>query len=207
MTAVSVLGAVDVAEIEDYPVARDVRLDSHSWIPWYRQRWLNSSMRLMGRPECRALYRDLIDMAFDHTPVGTLPDDVAQLARMCQVAESDFRGLCALEYGPLHKWRPCLSEGERRLMHPVVLDTVLEALSRRADNRARNEAANTRKRLQRLRVAVGAYSVELAQNDQAIRWMDEWLVKQEVGQRSAAWVERAMAAWSERMLDRGLRAR
>lgn len=38
---------------------------------WERRRWLNSDMRLKGTPECRALYFDLINIAYDNSPIGT----------------------------------------------------------------------------------------------------------------------------------------
>ena len=65
-------------------------------------------------------------------------------------------------------------------MHPVVLDMLIEAVSRKEDNRAKMEAANTVKRVQRLRTTVAGLHAEMAKNDAAVKWMDEWLVKQGV---------------------------
>ncbi len=192
---------VETRDLEDYPLGREDRLDSHYFLPWERRRWLNSEMRLKGPPECRAIYFDLICASYDQAPVGTLPDDVEQLAKLAQVPEGHFRALCALEYGPLYKWRPCLSEGERRIYHPMVLRTVLEALSRREDNRARNDAANAKKRRQRLRGQLAGYTPELAKNDAALRFIDEWLLAEGCEYRTASWVERGMAAWSNHILD------
>ena len=53
------LALVDMSEIEEYPLTRDDRLNSHFFMVWERRRWLNSDMRLKGRAECRALYFDL----------------------------------------------------------------------------------------------------------------------------------------------------
>ena len=195
---------VSVDDLPDYPLTSDDRLDSHYFMVWERRRWLNSDMRLKGTPECRALYFDLTNIAYDHSPVGTLPDDMDALAKMIFVDASHFKALCALEYGPLHKWTRCLCEGgEMRLMHPMVLKSLTEAVARKEDNRARNEAANTAKRLQRLRITVAGYQADLAKNDAAVRWMDEWLAKEGCTYRGGEWIERAMSAWSNHMFDLG----
>lgn len=188
-------------DLPDYPFGAQDRLDSHYFVPWERRRWLNSDMRLRGTPECRALYFDLLNIAYDQSPIGTLPRDLDVLAKMLFVPEHHFTALCALPYGPLHNWRPCRCGSDIRLMHDFVVQTLLEAVSRREDNRARMEAANTQKRLQRLRSTVAGYQAELAKNDAAIKWMDAWLGEQGCEYRSASWVERAMQAWSNHMFD------
>lgn len=201
----SSLSLIPVDELEEYPFGRDVRLDSHHFMAWEHRRWLNSGMRLMGTPECRAIYFDLICVSFQQAPVGTLPDNLDQLAKLALVTEAHFRALCRLEYGPLHNWRPCLSAGERRLWHPQVHQTVAEAVARKETNRARNEAANAQKRRERLTILVAGLNGDLAKNDAAIHWMDQWLVDQGCGYRKQVWVERAIASWSDHMLSLGLR--
>jgi len=191
----------DAADLPEYPIDRGTRLDSHHFMPWQRQRWLNSSMRLKSMPECRAYYFDLINVAFDQSPIGTLPDDMEQLAKLALCPENDFRKLCDLEFGPLHLWRPCLSEGEVRLMHPHVLLAVQDAIARKEDNRARNEAGNARQRQRRLRSAVAGFAADLARNDAAILWMDDWLNAESVGYRSALEIERAIRAWNNHAID------
>lgn len=197
------LALVDMSEIEEYPLTRDDRLNSHFFMVWERRRWLNSDMRLKGRAECRALYFDLINIACDQSPVGTIPNDMEVLAKLLMISESEFKTLCQLEYGPLHKWRPCRCGDEVRLMHPVVLDMLIEAVSRKEDNRAKMEAANTVKRVQRLRATVAGLQTELSKNDAAVKWMDEWLLKQSVGYRNTSWVEQAMMAWADHRMDLG----
>ncbi|WP_372993865.1 hypothetical protein [Sulfitobacter sp.] len=195
------LALVDTSEIEEYPLTRDDRLNSHFFMVWERRRWLNSDMRLKGRAECRALYFDLINIACDQSPVGTIPNDMEVLAKLLMISESELKTLCQLEYGPLHKWRPCRCGDEVRLMHPVVLDMLIEAVSRKEDNRAKMEAANTVKRVQRLRSTVAGLQTEMSKNDAAVKWMDEWLVKQGVGYRNTSWVEQAMMAWADHRMD------
>ncbi|MDJ0631086.1 MAG: hypothetical protein QNJ44_22705 [Rhodobacter sp.] len=191
----------DGQDLPDYPFTAADRLDSHWFVPWERRRWLNSDMRLKGTPECRALYFDLINIAYDQSPIGTLPTDNAVLAKLLFVPESHFAQLCGMAYGPLHKWRRCRCEGEVRLMHDFVLHTLLDAVSRREDNRARMEAANRQKRLQRLRSTVAGLHTDLARNDAAMRWIDDYLTAEGCEYRSTTWVERAIGAWSTHIFD------
>jgi hypothetical protein len=204
MTGRASLAPVAADDLPVYPLTIDDRLDSHSWVVWERRRWLNSGMRLRGTPECRALYLDLIWIAFDQSPMGTLPDDDAMLAKILMVELGYFQQLRVLEYGPLHNWTRCLCGDEVRLMHPVVLATVQEAVSRREDNRARNEAANLKKRLQRLRSNIQTYAPEIAKDDGAVLWIDGWLTDQGCTWRSAEWHQRGLTAWVDHMRRRGM---
>ncbi|GAA6190877.1 hypothetical protein [Phaeobacter sp. NW0010-22] len=201
------LSPVSVDDLPIYPLRVEDRLDSHFFMVWERRRWLNSDMRLKGTPECRALFFDLINIAYDNSPVGTLPDDLDVLAKLVFVEPGHFKALCGLTYGPLHKWTRCLCDGDEvRLMHPMVLRSLTEAVSRKEDNRARMEAANIVKRLQRLRATVAGLHLDLSKNDAAIKWMDEWLNDQGCGYRNTSWVERSILAWSDHRLDLGRRS-
>lgn len=206
MTAQTGFRIVETGELEEYPISREDRLDSHFFMAWERRRWLNSDMRLKGTPECRALYFDLINIAYDSSPVGTLPNDLDLLAKLVFAEPSHFRALCKLEYGPLHRWEPCLCDGgEVRLMHRQVLSSLTNAIARKEDNRARMESANISKRLQRLRQTVAGLHLELSKNDAAIRWIDEWLTNQGCTYRTTTWIERAVMAWTGHVHDLGRR--
>ena len=198
---------VETEDLPEYPFGAEDRLDSHYFITWERRRWLNSAMRLKGTPECRALHFDLICICYDQQPMGTLPDDMDLLAKLLMVERGHFEALCQLPYGPLHNWSRVRCDGEVRLMHRFVYHTLTEALARREDNRARMEAANASKRRQRLRTTLAGYSKDLAQNDAAVRWIDEWFDKQGCAYRSAEWIERGVRAWSDHALDLGMRRR
>ncbi|WP_320178109.1 hypothetical protein [Roseovarius pacificus] len=188
---------IDGGELPPYPLDHTDRLDSHYFVSWERRRWLNSDMRLRGTPECRALYLDLIWISYDQSPLGTLPNDKVMLAKLLMVDRDHFEVLCRLDFGPLHRWTPCQCGAEVRLYHPFVLHTLKEAIARREDNRARNEAANRAKRMQRLREKVAGYHPDLAKNDAAILWMDGWLEDQGAAYRTSGWIERAIRAWSD----------
>ena len=122
---------IDSGELPEYPLSADERLDSHYFMAWERRRWLNSDMRLKGTAECRCYYFDLINIAYDQSPVGTLPLDRAVLAKLCHVDQSHFEALCRLDYGPLHRWTPCLCDGEVRLIVRRDGDRVVAPRSRR----------------------------------------------------------------------------
>ena len=203
----TMLEVYDGGELPLYPLGAEDRLDSHYFMVWERRRWLNSDMRLKGSPEARALYFDLINIAYDQSPVGTLPDDMDVLAKMLFVAPEHFRNLCRLPYGPLHKWMRCQCEGEVRLMHPTVLKSLTEAISRKEDNRAKNEAANAATRRRRLRNTLSGYVADLAKNDAAVLWIDDWLIQEGCEYRSSSWIERGLQAWSDHVLELGIRRR
>lgn len=191
------LPPVSIDDLPEYPLTVEDRLDSHYFMTWERRRWLNSEMRLRGTPECRAYFFDLINISYDQAPLGTLPDDLDLLAKLLLVDPAHFKQLCKLDFGPLHKWTRVRCEGEVRLMHGMVLRSLQEAVARREDNRAKNDAANAAKRLQRLRVTVAGYSKDLAANDAAVRWIDEWMLKEGCEYRTASWVERGISRWTD----------
>lgn len=199
------LAAID--DLDEYPLSAEDRLDSHYFMPWERRRWLNCDMRLKGTAECRAYYFDLINISYDQSPIGTLPSDMSVLAKMLFVDRDQFEQLCRLEFGPLHKWRRVRCDGEIRLMHPMVFRTLTDAIARKEDNRAKNDAANAAKRLMRLRSAMAGYNADLAANDAAVRWIDEWLVKEGCEYRSATWIERGISNWSEHAIELAMKSR
>lgn len=193
-------------DLPDYPVSAEERIDSHYFIAWERRRWLNSDMRLKARPECRALYFDLICISYEQSPLGTIPTDTEVLSKLLHVDQAYFKDLCRHEYGPLHGWYPVRCDtDEVRYAHRFVTKVLVDAITRKEDNRAKTEAANVSKRLQRLRGTVGGLHAELAKNDAAILWMDKWLNDQNVSYRSVDWIEKAIHAWSNHALDAGLR--
>ena len=195
------LSAVDVGDLDVYPLSEEERIDSHRFIPWEHRRWLTSDMALNGAPECRAYYFDLICHSLNHTPPGTLPTDLDLLARLLRVDAKHFSQLCRLDFGPLHNWRPCRCGDKLRLYHPTVLRVLTEAMARREDHRARSEAAVVAKRQLRLRQALAGYHSDLAKNDAAVLWVDQWLIEQGCGYRAASWIEKAIQAWTTHMLD------
>lgn len=187
---------VSADDLPEYPFGNDDTLETHFFIALRHREWLNGDMRLRGLEECRALYFDLICICQDQKPIGTLPAEPEVLAKLLLIDVARFKRLCEGKYGVLHRWEPCLCGDQVRLMHPDVVERLVEAFSRKADNRARNDAANASKRRLRLRNTVGGFHADLAQNAGAILWMDDWLVAQGVQYRDADQIQRAIAAWT-----------
>ncbi|RRH70022.1 hypothetical protein [Falsigemmobacter faecalis] len=188
------LVAISTAEIEEYPIARETRLDGHSFIKWQHIRWLSSKTFKLCSWEVQGMARALFDLSQLESPVGTLPDDDAELAHMLRVDTSRMADLRRSEYGPLRNWRPCLSEGERRLMHPVVLAQVQDALERREIHELSKEDKATYQRLKRLREALKSLGLagEVLEDERLIGRMDEWLKQTCKGNRRMPHYEAAI---------------
>ena len=188
-------------DLPEYPFGVEDRLDAHWFFVWERRRWLNSDMGLSGDWDCKAMFFDLINHAYDQSPIGSLPFDMDKLARLIRVDATRFRTLADRPYGPLHNWYPCRCGDDIRLMHDTVVRSLTEGFARRDDNRARNEAANAAKRIQRLRITLASIDRPLSEMDHAVRWIDEWLVDQGCTKRVATWIEKAIRAWMEHRRD------
>jgi hypothetical protein len=190
----------DGGGIPPYPFACDLRLPTHHFFTFEHRRWLNSRLRLMGEPEVRAFAIDLYSICQDQTPVGTLPKDRREIARLLHLSTERFDTLCRHEIGPLYGWFVCDCEGVHRFAHPVVLEMIGEALERQKSARDRSAAGNRRKRLSRLAgqmQKMGAPS-GMYSNPAIIEWVDEWLEERCDGNRTATWLEKAMEAHSHR---------
>lgn len=154
MTRPAPIALVETAQLEEYPIDRDTRLDGHAFIKWHHIRWMSSKTFRRASWEVQGMARALFDLSQLQCPVGTLPDDDEDLADMLRVPQRRLRELRAMEFGPLRNWVPCLSEGERRLMHPVVLAQVRDALDRREVYKLSSEDKAEYQRIKRLREAM-----------------------------------------------------
>lgn len=191
MTNPAHLVPVSDADLPDYPIDPDARLDSHGFLQWEFGRWLASDLRWNGTHECKSLWFDLLNLAYRETPVGTLPRDPKRLARMVQPAvdRDHFDALCKLDFGPLHGWVPCRCGDDIRLMHPVVTRIVLQAFASRANHAARVEAASQARRLKRLTEDVMQLAPDLAADPRKVRFIDEAIqhrIEQRGGERRTA---------------------
>lgn len=184
----------------DYPFASDLRLPTHHFFTFEHRRWLNSRLRLLAEPEVRAFAIDLYAICQDQTPVGTLPDDNRQLARLLHIATDRFEALLRFDITPLYGWYRCNVGYEVRLTHDVVLETISAALNRQKVAKDRSEAGNRRKRLNRLTAQIQAQGGPSGMygNPAIVEWIDEWLEQACPGNRTAAWVQKAMEAYSTR---------
>lgn len=182
-----VVGSVDLPV---YPIAADERLDGNSFVKWQTNRWLASKTFKLMDWDMQGMARALFDMCQNETPVGTLPDDDEELAFMLRVDLRRMRELRQGEFGPLRNWSRCLCNtaagGQIRLMHPVVLEQVQDAIDRRAMVLLSKEEKAVAIRLDRLRKALLAQGIvkEVVSDDLLIGRMDEWLSEKRKGKRT-----------------------
>ena len=187
MTA-PLLRPVAVADLPEYPIPPGARLDGNGFTKWQHSRWLNSAtFRKMGW-EAQGMHRALFDMAQMETPVGTLPDDDEELAVMLRIDARRVRELRAMEFGPLRHWARCRCGDQVRLMHPVVLEQVQDAIERRETRGlSLNEKAKA-ERLRRLAKAMREEGVDKAvvADPVLLERMDAWLMETHRGNRTKA---------------------
>lgn len=161
-----------------YPIARAERLDGQTFVKWWHHRWLASEMHLMASFEVQGMARALFDLAQTQSPMGTLPKNLAIIARLLRVDVHAFEGLCRHAYGPLNGWRPCITDdGEVRLYHPVVLEQVKDALERREVWLQKKTDGAVKERRRRLVLALKDLGVadRVVADAALIERMDDWL--------------------------------
>lgn len=168
---------IEQGQIEVYPISRAERLDTHGFLKWWFHRWTSSRTFKLMSWENQGMARALFDMAQTESPVGTLPDDDAELAVMLRIDTNRVKDLRRQDFGPLRGWRRCDCEGETRLMHSVVLEQVQDALERREARGLSREEQAGRKRIQRLKEGLRGHGLDEAalDDDLLIRRMDDWL--------------------------------
>lgn len=195
MTAPHLLAVADDGPFV-YPIPRHERLDGQTFVKWWHHRWLASEMHLMATYEVQGMARALFDLAQTQSPMGTMPRNRAIVARLLRVEPHRFEELCRSEFGPLSGWMPCVTEdGESRMYHPVVLEQVQDALSRREAWIAKKSDAAVRERHRRLIKALRELGVSQAVVADAalIERMDQWLLDNWPNKRTAEAYHRVMA--------------
>lgn len=209
MSALPSVRVISVDDLPEYPIDRTTRLDGHSFVKWAHIRWLSSAMCKRATWEAKGMARELFDLAQLESPIGTLPDDDEELALMLRVDLHRMRELRAMRFGPLRNWSPCLSDGERRLMHKVVLEQVRDALERREVHELSKEEKAAYQRVKRLREALAKMgtAADVLADDVLIGRMDEWLKAHCRGNRrqqhyDAAMLQAVNAGWVADMAAR-----
>jgi hypothetical protein len=202
----SILQAVPNQPLPEYPVSSAVRLDSHGFVAWEFRRYLNSDLRWNASHEVKGIWFDLVQMAHEQTPVGTLPTDQLRLARMLvpSVDPVQFKSLVDRPYGILHGWHECeCDDGTVRLMHPTVTRVVLDALTRKELNNARTDGASKAARLRRLGKDLSILAPALAQDGRLIYFVDSHIRNsmdlEGNTRRTQAQLEAAISACIEKM--------
>lgn len=198
MTAVvrsaTTLQVVRPNDLEEYPIGRDERLDGNTFVKWHTARWLASKTFKLMPWDMQGMARALFDLCQHESPIGTLPDDDDELAFMLRVDLRRMRELRGMDFGPLRNWVRCWSDGEVRLMHPMVTLQVRDALERRALAQLSKEDRAVKMRIDRLIAGVQkqGWSKEVVADDVLIRRMDDWLSGHHKGNRTEAVYRSAM---------------
>lgn len=182
------LTPIPTEDLPRYPLGREERLDGNSFVKWQTHRWLSSRTFKLCSWEVQGMARALFDLSQHESPVGTLPDDDDELAVMLRCDTRRLRELRAMALGPLRNWVPCLCDAERRLMHPVVLEQVRDALERRAMAELSKDEKAVAIRQQRLRKAMEkeGLSKEVVADQTLVQRMDDWLMGHHKGNRTVA---------------------
>jgi len=176
-------------ELPDYPIAREERLPELAFVKWVPSRWLNSSGHIKCSYEVQGMARALFDIATAQSPIGTLPDDDEELAKLLRLDHGHWVTMRALrDRGPLRNWQRCRSEGEVRLMHHVVTEQLLDVLARRETRELSRAAQAEAKRFDRLAQGLKGIGVDPAvtQDGILLKRMDDWLVATWRGNRTMA---------------------
>ncbi len=182
------LRALPIDALPVYPIGPQDRLDGNAFVKWQRKLWMASRTYKLMSWDMQGMARALFDMCQDESPVGTLPDDDAELAYMLRCDIIRMRDLRAMEFGPLRNWRRCLCGNVVRLMHDTVLEQVQDAMERQELARLSKDERAAAQRLQRLRKALAdeKLSKEVIADDTLIARMDEWLTTTRQGRRTPA---------------------
>lgn len=203
----SPLSLVSGATLPEYPIGRDERLDGQSFVKWHTARWLSSrSFKLMDW-EAQGMARALFDLCQNESPVGTIPDDDDELAFMLRTDARHIRELRGLEFGPLRNWTRCVCNGEVRLMHPVVLQQVQDAIERRELAKLSRDDKAVSMRLARLRKGLLAAGLDKAvvADEILVGRIDQWLEENRRGNRTKETYSAAIwHAVQNRWIERGL---
>lgn len=183
MTILSMIGD----DLFLYPIDPGDRLDGQYFLKWKFHRWLSSDLHLCATYEVQGMARTLFDLAQTQSPPGTLPDDQATIAKLLRAESNHFKDLCRRNFGPLHNWRPCRTlDGKRRLYHPVVLDQIQEAMTRRESRELVNTDKSNKVRKRRIVEALKGHGVsaDVLADPVFVDRCDAWLAEQWIGSRT-----------------------
>ena len=170
---------VEAGEMPEYPIPGTERLESHFFVEWHHNRWLNSRFRLMASPDVKSAGLDLFFISQNQAPVGTLPMDDRELAPLLGLDLATWQDLKKREISPLYNWEPCLCEGEIRYHHPVILEMALKALRlklKKLENLAKGRHRKRLKALETQIISAGGHE-RMAKNEAVRMRIDDWLME------------------------------
>lgn len=195
---VRILQPVDAGELPEYPISASERLDSHYFFQWNLKRWRGSDFRKKAYSDpAVGFYRfELICLAQDETPVGTLPCDERQLAFSLHMPLEIWQSLMRRDLTPLDGWHKVMCDnGEVRFAHPVVQAVAVEALGSKRAAAEKAEKRRDAKRLTDLRQKIEAIGAgQVLRQPNVVDRLDDWLTENHSGNRTEAAVRAALDA-------------
>lgn len=212
MTVPQQLRPVDAGSLPEYPISAADRLDSHYFIQFHIDRYDRSTFRRMayGDPEVGFFGMELFYKAHGETPLGTLPSEPVELAFLLGISLERWVALTRREFSPLYNWSPVRCDnGQIRLAHPVVQETMEAALLGHKVHKASNEERAVSMRRGRLvkDLKTCGCSEELCKDDLAVGWIDDWLLENHKGQRRMPKFQASIARALRAAADAGLLGR
>ncbi|MGZ9811550.1 hypothetical protein ACXN5S_13885 [Pseudoroseicyclus sp. H15] len=198
-------------DLPTYPIPTGQRLPGQYFLRFETQTYFNSEFYLRAEREVRACYLELIFHAQHQSPLGTLPVDPLQQARLLRIGLDEWQALCARDPSPLWRWEPCMSDrGDRRLMHDKVLDVLLDQITKREAAEVAKGNDAVRKRLDRVRFRMREsrrFAEAEIVSDTLVERIDAWLIGNVKGRRMAQHFDAAFdkaqrEGWTDGLMTR-----
>ena len=155
--------AVGGDPIPDYPDELMIAdFDSHSFVMVFHRRWLQSRMFLMADPEVKGVFWDMVFLAYEQRPVGSLPTDTEELCALLRLTPREWRKLNAADISPLHGWQRYRASPTRDVWgHPVIIEACQRAISSAEKREAVKNTEAERKRIATLKRLLAEKAVPL----------------------------------------------
>ncbi|ETW13377.1 hypothetical protein ATO8_09196 [Roseivivax marinus] len=199
------LRPVDSGDLPEYPEElTDPHLTNDFFTMWWHDRWLQSKLHRNATLEVQGAALNLFFLSRKQVPVGSLPSEGRELAHLLRIDVAYWERLNREPVGPLHKWERYAYRDEIVLGHPVVIEVALNALQKRDERKASNEAKAVYQRQQRLADDMRKLKCDerICQDRRLIERLDAWLLENHHGQRRWPQFETSLA----RALDHAYRS-
>jgi len=168
-------------ELFEYPISSEDRLDSHHFIAFNYREYQGSDFRQLAKADVRGIALDLICVAQDQTPVGTLPTDERVLASLVKLSVDEWKDLEARTVGPLSEWHRCrCDDGRVRLYNPSLLKVTKRAIKGRDQAEEVRASDRERKRISELpaKIKRAGGTDWMAQDQAFLMRLDQFILDQ-----------------------------
>lgn len=174
--------------------------EAHASVDYFTAFWhdrhLNSRLHLRGDMDVQGAALNLFFLARKQVPVGSLPNDHSDLAKLLRIDLIYWHQLLGRPITPLHNWELYDAGGKVVLGHPVVIEVAMDAARRReARDLARTAKATEARtrRLGELMVEIGC-DVRMTQDRVLMERLNSWVEENHKGQRRMPEIEGTIRA-------------